>query len=65
MPVEYQWIVNFGFAAAVAIYALVRLEKAVGLLARQLRLNSLLLARVTGTDFARLEKDFEADADSH
>ncbi len=58
MP-EYQWLANYGFAAIVALYALVRLEKTMHMLAKQLRLNSLLLARITAQDFDKLEREFE------
>ena len=54
---EYQWLANFGFAAIVAIYTLTRLEKAVWGMTKQLRLNSILLAKITGLDFFKLEKD--------
>ena len=56
---EYQWIANFGFAAVVAIYALVRLEKAMQMVSKQVRLNSLLLAKITKIDFDKLEREFE------
>jgi len=61
---EYQWLLNFGFAAVVAIYALVRLEKMMQLVARQVRLNSLLLAKMGNIDFAQLEKEYEVTCES-
>lgn len=56
---EYQWLLNFGFAAVVAIYALVRLEKTMQLVAKQVRLNSLLLAKMGNVDFPQLEREYE------
>lgn len=61
MVAEYQWLANFGFAAVIAVYALVRLEKAMQMVAKQVRLNSLLLAKITGLDFAKLEREFEVN----
>ena len=62
---DYQWLVNFGFAAVVAIYALTRLEKAMQLVARQVRLNSLLLAKMGNVDFQELERDYEVGLNEH
>lgn len=55
---EYQWLMNFGFAAVVAIYALTRLEKTIKAMTRQLQLNTIVLARVTEQNLDAIRKDF-------
>ena len=61
---EYQWLANFGFAAVVAFYALVRLEKTVQGMTKQLKLNSIILARISGQDFHQIERDYDANGSS-
>jgi len=69
---EYQWLANFGFAAVIAWYALTTLnatikdsankhERAIAGMTRQLKLNSIILARISGQDFSQIEKDFDAN----
>ncbi len=60
--VEYQWLANFGFAAIIAVYALVRLEKTVQAMTRQLKLNTIILARITGQDYQQVERDFAEES---
>ncbi len=62
---EYQWLANFGFAAVVAIYALVRLEKTMQLVAKQVRLNSLLLAKLGNVDLPQLEREYEVSCNEN
>lgn len=73
---EYQWIANFGFAAVIAWYALTTLnatikdsaikhEKAIASMTRQLKLNSIILARISGQDFYQIEKDFDANGNGN
>ena len=54
--VDIQYLMNFGFAAIVAMYVLVRLEPTIRQLSRQIHLNTIVLARISGQDPAEVEK---------
>lgn len=46
----FRVVANWGFPALVAIYLLVRFEKTLERLGKQIELNTLILARSTGLD---------------
>jgi hypothetical protein len=60
---EYQWLANFGFAAVVAGWLLVRFEKSIQTMTRQIWLNTIVLAKIAGQSLEEIERDFCADED--
>ena len=62
---EYQWLANFGFAAVVAGWLLVRFEKTIQTMTaqmhtmtRQIWLNTVVLAKIAGQSLEDIEKEF-------
>jgi hypothetical protein len=52
---------NFGFAALVAGYVLVRIEPALKELNKTVTLLSIVVARSSGLDYAQIRKDFDGN----
>lgn len=55
MP-DYQWLANFGFAAVVAMFVLLRLETAIRELTRTVNTLALLVAKSTGQNLEEARK---------
>ena len=53
---DWQAVANFGFAALVAFYLLVRLEATIKELSRQIHLNTTVLARISGQDINEVKE---------
>lgn len=56
--IDLEWVINYGFAAVVVVYLLARFEGIVKDMTRQIRLNTIVLARVTGQDLTKVEREF-------
>ena len=58
---DIQWLANFGFAAVVAGYLLLRIEPAISRLDKSIRLLTIVVARSSGQDPDQVERDFMAN----
>jgi len=56
---QYQWIVNTGFAAAVAWYILTRLEPAIKQLERTVNLLAIVVAKSSGLDYDEVRREYQ------
>lgn len=55
---QFQWLANFGFAAVVAGYVLMRLEPAIKDLNKSVTLLSIIVARSSNLDYEAIKRDF-------
>ncbi|MTI82573.1 MAG: YvrJ family protein [Firmicutes bacterium] len=55
---DVQWLANFGFAAVVAGYVLVRLEPALKDLNKSVNLLAIVVAKTNGVDYEEVKRDF-------
>jgi hypothetical protein len=53
---QYQWLANFGFAAVVAFYLLIRLEPAIKELTKTVNLLAIVVAKSNGVDLDEVKK---------
>ena len=53
-----QWLGNFGFAAIVAMYVLVRLEPCIRELQKSVTLLTIVIAKTSGVDYEDIRRDF-------
>jgi hypothetical protein len=53
-----QWLANFGFAAVVAGYVLMRLEPAIKELNKTVTLLTIVVARMSGQDYDTIRREF-------
>lgn len=53
---QYQWLANFGFAAVVAFYVLVRLEPAIKELTRSVNLLTIVVAKSNNIDLEETKR---------
>ena len=51
---DYQWLMNFGFAAIVACYLLTRIEPSIKELTKTISLLTVVVARTSGIDIEEL-----------
>ena len=51
---DYQWLANFGFAAVVAMYVLLRLESTIKELTKAVQRLTVLVAKSTGQDIEQI-----------
>jgi len=58
---NFQWLANFGVAAIFAGWLLFRFDKTIAQLTRQVRLNTIVLARISGLDYEEIKRDFDAN----
>ncbi len=56
---QYQWLANFGFAAVVAGYVLVRLEPAIRQLQKSITVLTVVVAQTSGVDYEKARKMVE------
>ena len=55
----YQWLINSGFAAAVAWYILTRLEPAIKQLERTVHLLAIVVAKSSGIDYDEVRREYQ------
>lgn len=60
---QYQWIVNTGFAAAVAWYILTRLEPAIKQLERTVNLLAIVVAKSSGIDYDEVRREYQGNGE--
>ena len=53
-----EWVSNYGFPAAFAIYLLIRIEPAIKELTKTVNLLSIVVARSNGDDIEQIKRDF-------
>jgi len=51
---DLQWLANFGFAAVVAMYVLLRLESTIRELTKAVQKLTILVAKSTGQDIEQI-----------
>jgi len=51
---DYQWLMNFGFAAVVSGYLLMRIEPSIKELTKTVNLLTIVVARTSGVDIEEL-----------
>jgi len=56
----WQWIAQFGFAAVVAMYVLMRLEPTIKELDKTVRLLTIVVAKSSGLDVHEIERQYMA-----
>ena len=61
---SYQWLANFGFAAVVAMYVLIRLEPSIRELQKSVTLLTVVVARSSGIDYEKIKRDFQNGRDA-
>ena len=54
-----QWISNYGFPAAIAIYLLIRIEPAIKELTKTVTLLSVVVAKTNGVDYEQVKRDYQ------
>ena len=56
---QYQWVINTGFAIAVAWYILTRLEPAIKQLERSVNLLAIIVAKSSGIDYDAVKLEYQ------
>jgi len=60
-----QFFAQWGFPAALVMFLLLRFERAIDRLARQIELNTVILAKMAGMDLDEERRRFRANNNTH